>query len=306
MDPIQSIVGVDEVLPVTHHRESAVILLFTRALSHIPLSVYPTIDPNEAFANQTYHGKVVFITGASRGIGQETAITYAKAGANVTIVGRLQETLDKAAAAILAAVSGAHVLAVPADVRDPKAIEAAVQATLERFGRLDILIANAGAFSNVNQSTCVSTEKLTCLADTTPNAGLGDKDPERWWNTFEVNVRGVYNAVRYGPFSLSRQDLDGQKAPRYRPSRKPAGVSWSFHLPLRNCVTYMQATTLLQSTLSTAWLNSSPLVRRHAQPYLPVSASNTLIRIPHVDSIFVAPGFSQDPDVRRRERWFPR
>jgi NAD(P)-dependent dehydrogenase (short-subunit alcohol dehydrogenase family) len=168
MDPIQSIVGVDEVLPVTHHRD-----------------VYPTIDPNEAFANQTYHGKVVFITGASRGIGQETAITYAKAGANVTIVGRLQETLDKAAAAILAAVSGAHVLAVPADVRDPKAIEAAVQATLERFGRLDILIANAGAFSNVNQR-------------------LGDKDPERWWNTFEVNVRGVYNAVRASLSALEK------------------------------------------------------------------------------------------------------
>ena len=118
--------------------------------------MYPTIDPNEAFANQTYRGKVVFITGASRGIGEETAITYAKAGANVTIVGRSQETLDNAAAAIHAAVSGAQVLAVPADVRDAKAIEAAVQATLERFGRLDVLIANAGALSNVNQSTCVS------------------------------------------------------------------------------------------------------------------------------------------------------
>jgi len=114
--------------------------------------VYPTIDPNEAFANQTYRGKVVFITGASRGIGQETAITYAKAGANVAIVGRSQETLDKTAVAIRAAVSGAHVLAVPADVRDPKAIEVAVQATLERFGRLDIRIANAGAVSNMNQS----------------------------------------------------------------------------------------------------------------------------------------------------------
>jgi len=168
MDPIQSIVGIDEELPVTRRSD-----------------VYPTIDPNEAFANQTYRDKVVFITGASRGIGKETAITYSKAGAKVTIVGRSQETLDQTAAAIRAVVSGAHVLAVLADVRDPKAMEAAVQATIERFGRLDILIANAGALSNFNQR-------------------LGDKDPERWWNTFEVNVRGVYNAVRASLSALEK------------------------------------------------------------------------------------------------------
>ncbi|KAH8987729.1 NAD-P-binding protein [Lactarius hatsudake] len=160
MDPIQSIVGIDEELPVTRRGD-----------------VYPTIDPNEAFANQTYRGKVVFITGASRGIGQAAAITYAKADANVTVVGRSQESLDKTAAAIRAAISEAHVLAYPADVRDPKALEAAVQATLEPFGRLDVLIANAGALSNVNQK-------------------LGDKDPERRWNAFEVNIRGVYNTIR--------------------------------------------------------------------------------------------------------------
>jgi len=121
-------------------------------------SVYSTIDPKEAFANQTYRGKVVLITGASRGIGQETAITYAKAGAHVTIAGRSQETLDKTVAMIHAAVSGAQVLAVPTDVRDPKATEAAVRVTLERFGRLDVLIANAGAIGNLNQSTLVSKE----------------------------------------------------------------------------------------------------------------------------------------------------
>ncbi|KAI9467357.1 NAD-P-binding protein [Lactarius psammicola] len=168
MDPIQSFAGYDEELPVMNHHD-----------------VYSTIDPKDAFANQTYRGKVVLITGASRGIGQETAITYAKAGANVVIAGRSQETLDKTAAVIHAAVSGAQVLAIPTDVRDPKATEAAVQATLERFGRLDILIANAGALSNFNQK-------------------LGDKDPDRWWNTFEVNVRGVYNIVRASLSALEK------------------------------------------------------------------------------------------------------
>ena len=125
--------------------------------------MYPTIDPKEAFEHQKYRGKVVLITGASRGIGQETAIAYAKAGASVTIVGRSQETLDKTAAIIRAAASGAHVLAVPADVRDPKAVEAAVQATLEQFGRLDILIANAGAVSNINQSTWGLAQRCTLV-----------------------------------------------------------------------------------------------------------------------------------------------
>ncbi|KAI9447672.1 NAD-P-binding protein [Lactarius indigo] len=168
MNPFQSLVGYEEELPVTNRRD-----------------VYSTIDPKEAFVNQTYRGKVVLITGASRGIGQETAITYAMAGANVAIAGRSQETLDKTASAIHAAVSGAQVLAVPTDVRDPKTTEAAVQATLERFGRLDVLIANAGALGNANQK-------------------LGDKDPDRWWNTFEVNVRGVFNTVRASLSALEK------------------------------------------------------------------------------------------------------
>ncbi|KAI9446659.1 NAD-P-binding protein [Lactarius indigo] len=168
MDSIQSFVGHEEELPVTNRHD-----------------VYSAIDPKEAFANQTYRSKVVLITGASRGIGQETAITYAMAGANVAIAGRSQETLDKTAAAIHAVVSGAQILAVPTDVRDPKATEAAVQATLERFGRLDVLIANAGALSDFNQK-------------------LGDKDPDRWWNTFEVNVRGVYNTVRASLSALEK------------------------------------------------------------------------------------------------------
>ncbi|KAH9079206.1 NAD-P-binding protein [Lactarius deliciosus] len=168
MDSIQSIVGYEEELPVTNHHD-----------------VYSTIDPKEAFANQTYRGKVVLITGASRGIGQETALTYAKAGAHVAIAGRSQETLDKTAAIIHAAVSGAQVLAVPADVRDPTATEAAVQATLERFGRLDVLIANAAALNIFNEK-------------------MGDKGPDQWWNTFEVNVRGVYNTVRASLSALEK------------------------------------------------------------------------------------------------------
>ncbi|KAH9173342.1 NAD-P-binding protein [Lactarius sanguifluus] len=148
-------------------------------------SVYSTIDPKEAFANQTYSGKVVLITGASRGIGQETAITYAKAGANVTITGRRQETLDKLAALIHAIVPGAQILPFRADVRDPNASEAAVKATLKRFGRLDVVIANAGVMNDFENR-------------------LDNKDPDLWWNTFEVNIRGTFNTVRPSLLALEK------------------------------------------------------------------------------------------------------
>ncbi|KAI0263521.1 NAD-P-binding protein [Gloeopeniophorella convolvens] len=152
-------VGFDESLPVAHHND-----------------VYPAIDPEPLFAAQVYKGKVVLITGASRGIGQETALQYARAGAQLAITARVAESLDETTEAIAAAVPGAEVLALAADVRDLQGTKTAVQQVLERFGKLDILVANAGAISQVT--------KL-----------LDEKDPDAWWNTFEVNVRGAFNAV---------------------------------------------------------------------------------------------------------------
>lgn len=87
----------------------------------------------------------MLITGASRGIGLETAIYYARAGASLTIVARKQETLDISKGEILHEQPSARVLAFPADVRDVKKAEEAVAATIARFGRLDILVANAAA-----------------------------------------------------------------------------------------------------------------------------------------------------------------
>jgi NADP-dependent 3-hydroxy acid dehydrogenase YdfG len=89
------------------------------------------------------------ITGASRGIGLETAKFYARAGAFLTIVGRKQETLDASKDAILLEQPSARVLTFPADVRDVKKAEEAVAATIAHFGHLDILVANAGVLRAV-------------------------------------------------------------------------------------------------------------------------------------------------------------
>jgi NAD(P)-dependent dehydrogenase (short-subunit alcohol dehydrogenase family) len=99
------------------------------------------------YAARSYSGKVVLVTGASRGLGRETALQYARAGASVAIVARTAHALDETRDLIIAAVPGADVLVLAADVRDVESVRGAVESVIQRFGKLDILIANAGAIS---------------------------------------------------------------------------------------------------------------------------------------------------------------
>jgi NAD(P)-dependent dehydrogenase (short-subunit alcohol dehydrogenase family) len=85
----------------------------------------------------------VLISGASRGIGAQIALQYARAGALLSLVARTQAALDASKDAILREHPSAQVLTFPADVRDVKKVEEVVAATVARFGRLDILVANA-------------------------------------------------------------------------------------------------------------------------------------------------------------------
>jgi NADP-dependent 3-hydroxy acid dehydrogenase YdfG len=125
--------------------------LFSHTESHH--SVYPAIDPQQLYDAQAYVGKVVLITGASRGIGQEISLQYARAGAMLAITARAEDALEETKSAILAAVPSAQVLVHTADVRDVQSVERVVQAVLARFEKLDILVANAGAISAFGPST---------------------------------------------------------------------------------------------------------------------------------------------------------
>jgi len=107
-------------------------------------SIYQTIDLKVHHDAQTFAGKVVLITGASRGIGAEIALQYALAGANLTLVARSQAALDASRNAILREHPTAQILVFPADVRDVARAQEAVATTVAHFGRLDILVANAG------------------------------------------------------------------------------------------------------------------------------------------------------------------
>jgi NAD(P)-dependent dehydrogenase (short-subunit alcohol dehydrogenase family) len=95
----------------------------------------------------------VLVTGASHGIGRETALEYACTGATVAITTRSADALGETrlttrdAIPAVAPQADAEVLVLPADVRDVEGARGAVRDVLECFGKLDILIANAGAVS---------------------------------------------------------------------------------------------------------------------------------------------------------------
>ena len=86
--------------------------------------------------------KVVFLTGAASGIGHECAAAFAREGAFVAVV-----DLDAAKAAEAAAAIGSHAFALECDVSNGAAVERAVAATLDRFGRIDAVHNNAGVAS---------------------------------------------------------------------------------------------------------------------------------------------------------------
>jgi citronellol/citronellal dehydrogenase len=84
-------------------------------------------------------GKVALVTGGGTGIGRATAFELARTGAKVVVCGRRAEPLEEMQAEL-----GEDCLAVPTDVREPEQVAALVDGALERFGRIDVLVNNAG------------------------------------------------------------------------------------------------------------------------------------------------------------------
>ena len=89
------------------------------------------------------HGRVVIVTGASRGIGRALAVGFAEAGAAVVCAARTLDACDEVAAEIRD--GGGDAIAVRFDIADRDAHRALLEATHQRYGRLDVLVNNAGA-----------------------------------------------------------------------------------------------------------------------------------------------------------------
>jgi NAD(P)-dependent dehydrogenase (short-subunit alcohol dehydrogenase family) len=90
-------------------------------------------------ASASFEGRAVIVTGGAKGIGRATAEQFAMAGAMVAVVDRDRETAESVAGTI-----GARGVALAADVADPRAVDRAVAAAVDAFGRIDVLVNNAG------------------------------------------------------------------------------------------------------------------------------------------------------------------
>jgi 3-oxoacyl-[acyl-carrier protein] reductase len=121
-----------------------------------------------------FTGKVAIVTGGGTGIGYATALQLARLGASTVIASRGAEELEAAAAQIREA-SGAECLAVPTDVKDEEAVCRLVQRAIDAFGRIDVLINNAGG----------------------TRMGPLETIPTRGWDAiFDLNVRSAYFCTR--------------------------------------------------------------------------------------------------------------
>ena len=120
-----------------------------------------------------FDGKVVIVTGAAQGIGREYARRFAADGAKVVIA-----DVDEAGAQATAA-GMPNALALKVDVADGPSVRAMVAATLERFGRVDVLVNNAGLFTAI-----------------LPRRPLEEIAAESWDRVMAVNVKGVFLCVQ--------------------------------------------------------------------------------------------------------------
>lgn len=118
-------------------------------------------------------GKVAIVTGAGRGLGRSMAHALVDAGAAVTVAARTPTELDTFVAEVKAA--GGQALACPTDITDEKAVQRMVDATVETFGRVDVLVNNSG------------------IVASTP---LVEQSADEWDAVIATNLRGTFLATR--------------------------------------------------------------------------------------------------------------
>lgn len=119
--------------------------------------------------------RVAIITGASSGIGEATAIRFAKEGIKVGLIDIKEENAKKVQKAV--EKEQGEALIVEADVKDPEQVQGAINAIVDHFGQLDFVFANAGINGKV--------------------APIEDITPGEWDQTLETNLKGTFLTVKY-------------------------------------------------------------------------------------------------------------
>lgn len=149
---------------------------FVKTVRH---DTYPAIDPTKWVATGDFTGRVVLITGASRGLGRTMASAFARAGVSgLILAARSKSVLDSIEKEAHAVHPGGElkVLKLSVNVADEQSVSDAARAVRESFDRLDVLVNNAGIREGLKS--------------------LEQSEPSTWWSTWEVNVKGTYLVTR--------------------------------------------------------------------------------------------------------------
>ena len=128
-------------------------------------------------------GKIAFVTGGSKGIGYSVAEALVKEGVNVTVTSRHQDEVTAAAQKLTEQGPG-RALGVVCDVRNFDDQQTAVQKTVDKFGGLEVLVANAGF------GTFAAIQEMT---------------PEQWNDTIDTNLTGVFYSIKASLDALKKQ-----------------------------------------------------------------------------------------------------
>ena len=132
---------------------------------------------------QELNGQCAVITGASRGIGAATAQEMASKGMRVVLAARSLPESEEIVREIKA--DGGEAVAVKCDVSDFNNMQTAIDASLEHFGRIDVLVNNAGTID--------------------PIAHLAESEPQAWSQVVDINLKGVYFGIRAALPSMLKQ-----------------------------------------------------------------------------------------------------
>ncbi len=157
------------------------------------------------------NGKVALVTGGARGIGFATARALRARGATVVVVDLDQAAVDEAAARI----HPEHALGLAADVTDRGALQRVVATTVERFGGLDVVMANAGIVSRAATVRAMSTESFDRVIDVntlgvvhTVQAALPEIVRRRGHVVVVASVYAFMNGVGTVPYAMSKAAVE--------------------------------------------------------------------------------------------------
>jgi NAD(P)-dependent dehydrogenase (short-subunit alcohol dehydrogenase family) len=179
-------------------------------------------------------GRVVVVTGASRGIGRGIALQLARAGARLVVTGRKPERLAALGAEL--DVLGAEHLAATVDVADRDGMAQLVADAVDRFGGIDGLVANAQTFRPVTALEDVSPSDMDLLLDTGPKGTLWAMQAvfphmrSRGGGQIVTmgSAIGITGGPGYGPYAASKEAI--------RSLTRTAAREWGRHGILVNCV----------------------------------------------------------------------